>query len=99
MTSTSRQPNPDQTAEPTGSRLNNEAAAEEHTIDAPQGTAALSDNDNAVAAQHIMDTEANETTDSKDDSTILGADGLAGGLSGDGERTNEYDAAVMGLDD
>ncbi len=33
------------------------------------------------------------------DSTILGAGGAAGGLSGDGERTNEYDAAVMGLDD
>ncbi|WP_281167532.1 hypothetical protein [Spirosoma luteum] len=34
-----------------------------------------------------------------DDSTILGAGGLAGGLSGDGERTDEYDAAVMELDD
>ncbi|WP_381523854.1 hypothetical protein [Spirosoma soli] len=33
------------------------------------------------------------------DSTILGAGGAAGGLSGDGERTDEYDAAVMGLDD
>ena len=33
------------------------------------------------------------------DSTILGAGGLAGGLSGDGERTDEYDAAVMGLGD
>lgn len=35
----------------------------------------------------------------KDDTTILGAGGAAGGLSGDGERTDEYDAAVMGLDD
>lgn len=34
-----------------------------------------------------------------DDTTILGAGGAAGGLSGDGERTDEYDAAVMGLDD
>lgn len=33
------------------------------------------------------------------DSTILGVGGAAGGLSGDGERTDEYDAAVMGLDD
>ncbi|GAB3540525.1 hypothetical protein GCM10027577_04540 [Spirosoma fluminis] len=35
----------------------------------------------------------------EDDSTILGAGGTAGGLSGDGERTDEYDAAVFGLDD
>jgi hypothetical protein len=34
-----------------------------------------------------------------DDPTILGAGGLAGGLSGDGTYTDEYDAAVMGLDD
>jgi hypothetical protein len=34
-----------------------------------------------------------------DDTTVLGAGGAAGGLSGDGERTDEYDAAVMGLDD
>jgi hypothetical protein len=34
-----------------------------------------------------------------DDQTILGAGGLAGGLSGDGTYTDEYDAAVMGLGD
>ena len=35
----------------------------------------------------------------ENDPTILGAGGTAGGLSGDGERTDEYDAAVFGLDD
>jgi len=58
------------------------------------------------SANHLTDAKLDDKADGGDqanarggDSTILGAGGLAGGLSGDGERTDEYDAAVMGLDD
>jgi hypothetical protein len=57
-------------------------------------------------AGHLTSTKLDAKEDGGDqanvrggDSTILGAGGGAGGLSGDGERTDEYDAAVMGLDD
>ena len=59
-----------------------------------------------VSANHLTDAKLDAKADGGDqanvrggDSTILGAGGLAGGLTGDGERTDEYDAAVMGLDD
>jgi hypothetical protein len=59
-----------------------------------------------LTAGHLTNTKSDAKSDGGDqanvrggDSTILGAGGAAGGLSGDGERTNEYDAAVMGLDD
>lgn len=90
---------PGQTNELTGAHSDQEAAAEEHTIDAPQGTAALSDNDNAVAAENVTRALEDEERLNESDSTILGAGGSAGGLSGDGERTDEYDAAVMGIGD
>ncbi|ADB40143.1 hypothetical protein [Spirosoma linguale] len=80
-------------------------SASEHTIDVAGGINITREEGNEDA-ERLTSTK----TDAKDeggdqanarggDSTILGADGLAGGLSGDGERTNEYDAAVMGLDD
>jgi hypothetical protein len=90
---------PNQADEATAASLIHEATAEEHTIDVPQGTAAMSDNDNKVAAENVMSTEDGEERLSDCDSTILGAGGLAGGLSGDGERTDEYDAAVNGIGD
>lgn len=99
MSPHSRYYSPDQAAEPTGAGLQHEATAEEHTIDLPQGTASMSDNDNKVAAENVMSSEDDEQRWSDDDSTILGAGGLSGGLSGDGERTDEYEAAVMGIDD
>lgn len=64
-------------------------SADEHAIDQPQ--------DGAFA-----DSETNETEDqTSDDDTILGVgpNRSAGGLAGDGERTDEYDAAVMGIGD
>ena len=99
MISTSKGPSPDHTDQPRAAHSSGEAATDEHTIDAPQGTAAMSDDDNQVAAENVLRAESDEVRLSDNDSTILGAGGLAGGLSGDGERTDEYDAAVMGLDD
>lgn len=99
MSPHSKHYSPDQADEPTGAGLPHEATADEHTIDLPQGTAAMSDTDNKVAAENVLSTEDDEPRLSDDDSTILGAGGLAGGLSGDGERTDEYDAAVMGIGD
>lgn len=89
--------NPGQADESTNAGLTHEATAEEHTIDLPQGTAAMSDNDNEDATENAMSTDAERL--SSGDSTILGAGGLTGGLSGDGERTDEYDAAVNGIGD
>lgn len=93
MTTHNKYYSPDQADEQTDAGLKHEHSAEEHTLDVPQGTAAMSDDDNLTAA------EDNEERLGDGDSTILGAGGLAGGLSGDGERTDEYDAAVMGIGD
>ena len=82
-----------------------EHAAHEHTIDAPEDASLANEEENTDAEKLSgTSTEASYDTDNqqdrqKDYSSILGAGGLAGGLSGDGERTDEYDAAVMGLDD
>lgn len=88
---------PDQAHKATdaGLGLRHEDTAEEHTINLPPDTAALSDNEDAT--ENIMTTDEERLNGG--DSTILGAGGLAGGLSGDGERTDEYDAAVNGLGD
>lgn len=59
------------------------SSADEHAIDQPQ--------DGTFAD--------NEASDEDDTILGLGPTGSAGGLSGDGERTDEYDAAVMGIGD
>jgi hypothetical protein len=81
------------------------ASADEHAIDAPQ-SAGITSEESSLDAERLTRTKAEAKDEGGDqanaregDSTILGAGGLAGGLSGDGERTDEYDAAVMGLDD
>ncbi|GAB3699686.1 hypothetical protein GCM10027592_26000 [Spirosoma flavus] len=79
--------------------VNHENSAEEHTIDAPQGTAAMSDNDQEVTTDNLSFTDDDTERLGEEDNTILGAGGSAGGLSGDGERTDEYDAAVWGIGD
>jgi hypothetical protein len=63
------------------------------------------DNDSSSAG-HLTNARLDAKSDGGDqanvrggDSTILGSGGTAGGLSGNGDRTDEYDAAVMGLDD
>ena len=45
---------PNQTDAATAASLTHEASAEEHTIDVPQGTAAMSDDDNRTAAENVM---------------------------------------------
>ena len=99
MSPHSRYYSPDQTDEPTGAGLTHEHSAEEYTIDVPQGTAAMSDDDNVTAAENAVNAKDDQERLSDKDSTILGAGGAAGGLSGDGKRTDEYDAAVMGIGD
>ncbi|WP_420147503.1 hypothetical protein [Spirosoma sp.] len=99
MDSRSKYDRPDQTNKLTNAHSGEEAAAEEHTIDVQQGTAALSDNDQAIAARNVTRAVEDEDRLNEEDTTILGAGGSAGGLSGDGERTDEYDAAVMGIGD
>lgn len=81
------------------------ASASQHAKDAPQGMDVTREDANDDA-ERLTSTRTEMKEDGGDqanvrggDSTILGAGGLAGGLSGDGERTDEYDAAVMGLDD
>ena len=90
---------PNQADESTNDGLAHEATDEEHSIDLPQGTAAMSDNDNKAAVENLMSIQNDEERLNDGDSSILGAGGLAGGLSGDGERTDEYDAAVNGIGD
>ncbi len=58
-------------------------STDDHAIDQPQ--------DGAFAD--------NEASDEDDTILGLGPNSSAGGLSGDGERTDEYDAAVMGIGD
>ncbi|SOD89985.1 hypothetical protein [Spirosoma fluviale] len=72
-------------------------SASEHTIDVAGGIN-ITGEEGKADAERLTSTQT-DAKDEEGDSTILGAGGLAGGLSGDGERTNEYDAAVMRLDD
>ena len=68
-------------------------SADEHAIDQPQDSASA---DRAISSS----TDAGAQTSDEDDTILgLGPNRSAGGLSGDGERTDEYDAAVMGIGD
>ena len=49
------------------------------SIDVPQGTAAMSDDDNLTAAENVMRAEEGDERLPDNDSTILGAGGSAGG--------------------
>ena len=67
-------------------------SADEHAIDQPQ--------DGTFADNEASSSTAGDQASDEDDTILgLGPIGSAGGLSGDGERTDEYDAAVMGIGD
>lgn len=78
---------PDSASEPGGG----EPSTDEHAIDQPLTSGLAGTRSNA---------EAEEQASDEDDTILgLGPNHEAGGLSGDGERTDEYDAAVMGIGD
>ena len=93
---------PDETISPSSGTSPDEQFATTEQQNAWRG------NEEGVTANDLTNAKLDAKSDGGDqanvrggDSTImgLGDHGEAGGLSGDGERTDEYDAAVMGLDD